>query len=248
MISKIEETFLKSVLKEVNFFFDHKSIRRELQAHLEDLKEVYQAEDIDEEQLQAKIVEEMGDPKQIGRQLNQVHHPIIGWLWIASRLILIALALLLIGRLWLSFQTAYAMSRERSDTNLEMAGILSDYVSSEDPNGFKDIDLKERIHLNGYTIIIERILIHPEGVMAILYQEVKPFDLLIPYKPSHELQYHSKIRTNSGWEQTPETDRVIIQQEFRVLVFKDVPEDLELFTLEYTQVSQSFSLKLGVSQ
>lgn len=248
MISKAEETFLKSVLKEVNFFFDHKSIRRELHAHLEDLKEVYQAEDIDEEQLQTKIVDEMGDPKQIGRQLNQVHHPIIGWLWIVSRLILIALALLLIGKLWLGFQATYAVSRERSDANLELAGILSDYVSSVEPNGFKDIDLKERIHLNGYTIIIERILIHPEGVMAILYQEVKPFDLLTPYQPTHQLQYYSKIKTSGGWEQIPETDRVILQQEFQVLVFKDVPEDLELFTLEYKQVSQSFSLKLGVSQ
>ena len=82
------DEFLDSVLKEVKFTWDHSKIKEELNdhidAHIEDLIE----DGLDEEEALHVALESMGDAKEIGVELNEVHKPFWGWMLFFSRLAL----------------------------------------------------------------------------------------------------------------------------------------------------------------
>lgn len=73
--------FIARVLKEVRFRPDHKSIRQELAAHIEDRADWFCGQGMSQEEAEAKAVLAMGEPSDIGRELNRVHKPVLGWLW-----------------------------------------------------------------------------------------------------------------------------------------------------------------------
>ncbi len=68
--------WIEMVLREIRFAPDRRKIRQELMEHMEDRLEEY----MDEQQVLAS----MGDPTEVGRELNQQHKPWLGWLWMAS--------------------------------------------------------------------------------------------------------------------------------------------------------------------
>ncbi|MEM5818034.1 MAG: permease prefix domain 1-containing protein [Desulfitobacterium hafniense] len=75
------DNFLRNVLSHVKFSFDRKAICSELESHLWDRIEDYLEQGYDEATAERLAVEGMGDPKEIGIELNKQHNPIIGWLW-----------------------------------------------------------------------------------------------------------------------------------------------------------------------
>lgn len=88
------QDFLKKVCSEVRFKKAHKSIIRELSDHIEDQKNEYINQGLDEETASIKAVEQMGDPAIIGRQLNNAHRPKTEW-----TILTIAISLVIIGGL-----------------------------------------------------------------------------------------------------------------------------------------------------
>ncbi|SHE75122.1 hypothetical protein SAMN02745784_01670 [Tissierella praeacuta DSM 18095] len=77
---KMDE-FLKSVLSYIKFPFDREDIKLEMEAHILDKINYYMVQGYDEKKAEELAVKDMGDPKEIGIQLNKEHNPIIGWLW-----------------------------------------------------------------------------------------------------------------------------------------------------------------------
>ena len=55
--------------------------------------------DFDEllEKAEVRLMNSMGDPAELGRELNQQHKPWLGWLWMASRVLLTASVCLVVG-------------------------------------------------------------------------------------------------------------------------------------------------------
>lgn len=109
------DRFIARVLKNVTFKPDHTEIRAELLAHIDDRMEYYLSVGYDEQQAVQMAVEAMGDPDEIGRELNRVHHVFIGWLYYISRFAAIALALVLLwtmlsGRIKNQLLTEYTIS------------------------------------------------------------------------------------------------------------------------------------------
>lgn len=93
--------WIETVLREVRFAPDRRKIRQELLEHMEDRMEEYldamgaygdsdASLDFDEvlERVETRLMNSMGDPVELGRELNQQHKPWLGWLWMASRVLL----------------------------------------------------------------------------------------------------------------------------------------------------------------
>lgn len=79
------DTYIREVTSHVKFPFDRRAIGQELREHMEDLYEDLLAQDIDEEQAAQLTVDYMGDSEELGKELNEVHHPLWGWIWLVTR-------------------------------------------------------------------------------------------------------------------------------------------------------------------
>ena len=73
--------WLDTATKKILFRPDRKTVRRELEAHLEDLLE---ASGLDEEAAAAA----MGDPEVLAEELGRLHRPWWGYLWRTSQIVL----------------------------------------------------------------------------------------------------------------------------------------------------------------
>ncbi len=78
-----EERFIKLVLSQMPRATERegRDISRELAAHMEDARAAYAAAGFDAEEAQRRVVEAMGDPKELGRALNAQLSPF--WLWLS---------------------------------------------------------------------------------------------------------------------------------------------------------------------
>lgn len=79
--------WLDTATKKILFRPDRKAVRKELEAHLEDLRE---ASGLDEE----TAVASMGDPAALAEELGRLHRPWLGYLWRASQIALIGAAVM----------------------------------------------------------------------------------------------------------------------------------------------------------
>lgn len=82
----------EAVLREVRFRPDHKVIRKELLAHMEDGRADLERLGYDRELAEQRTLEAMGSAFLVGCAMDKAHHPFWGWLWQVSRGLLLALA------------------------------------------------------------------------------------------------------------------------------------------------------------
>ena len=86
-----------TALAQVRFKPDRESIAQELTAHYEDHVQDLERLEYPTELARQRALDAMGDPEIIGKALDQVHKPWLGWLWMVSRAaVTICLALLLV--------------------------------------------------------------------------------------------------------------------------------------------------------
>lgn len=94
------QIWINAVCEQVRFRPDHRSIEFELRDHYEehvrDLIRLGRPRELAEE----RALEAMGNAQEVGRALDKVHKPWLGWLWEASRFLILALALLLAWKIW----------------------------------------------------------------------------------------------------------------------------------------------------
>lgn len=83
----------EDVLREVRFRPDHPAIWRELTAHLEDGCADLERLGYDRALAEQRTLQAMGDPAEVGRALDRAHKPWLGWLWKATRILLLVLGL-----------------------------------------------------------------------------------------------------------------------------------------------------------
>ncbi len=89
------------VLSQVRFAPDRAAICRELNAHYADHVQGLLDCGYEEKLARERSLAAMGDAEEIGRALDRVHKPWLGWLWQGTRcLLLVLLALNLWGLLW----------------------------------------------------------------------------------------------------------------------------------------------------
>ena len=89
--------WLNDATSKIQFPPDRKAVQRELSGHIEDLCGHYAAAGLDEEAAEEAALKAMGDPGAIAADLGRIHRPWLGYLWWASRVLLIAAAALCCG-------------------------------------------------------------------------------------------------------------------------------------------------------
>ena len=84
------DKWLDKATAAIRFGPDRRAVRSELSAHLEDKALDFQRifPDLTQEEAQDRAAAEMGDPEEIGRELARLHKPLLGYAWLASKVLL----------------------------------------------------------------------------------------------------------------------------------------------------------------
>ncbi len=111
--------FLDELMKEIKYPFVRRKIRNEYTAHLDDAYEAFLAQGMNPKTAESYAMAAMGNPQEIGQMLNNVHHPIFSWLYLACKFFLIVTVLsflLLFGpSLWQRISTLDGYSASITD-------------------------------------------------------------------------------------------------------------------------------------
>ncbi len=97
MINMKRDDYLLLITKQIVFIYDRNTIKSEINNHIDDSIEELILEGYNLEEAEAIAIKQMGDPIQLGKELNKIHNPIIGYLYILTKycmIILLILALL----------------------------------------------------------------------------------------------------------------------------------------------------------
>lgn len=88
------ERWAKTAAEQMKFARDREAVQKELRDHMLDRRLDFLEQGMDLEAAEAAAVEAMGDPVETGKLLNRVHSPVLGWLWLLSKWLLVAVTLL----------------------------------------------------------------------------------------------------------------------------------------------------------
>lgn len=239
-MSSIKDQYLETVLKEVRFPFDRKQISKELEAHLEESIEFHIEPGTDQEMAEKKAVKDFGDPKEIGKMLNKVHKPLLGWLWLLSKYGLIALTIttvFLSTPRWLeSIKDAIETPSPKESTEKVLTAL---HVVSESTVFDRMVD--QRVDLTDATLIIERAILTQEGELILLIQQVDQFNPFGFKSERYPLQQKAKLEINQTeylFEEGPNR----YYKNFMVLTTKSVPVTLTEFTLVFNGFTNRFQI------
>ncbi|ABW19883.1 FtsW/RodA/SpoVE family cell cycle protein [Alkaliphilus oremlandii] len=116
VLNKYIVSFLNEVCKEIKYHGVHKNISEEIQGHIDEIADQYIENGMEEEQAIQRAIVQMGDPAEIGKELNKTHRPKTEW----SILVLIG-AMVSIGGI-----TLFALANDAAFSSFE--GFLVNYL------------------------------------------------------------------------------------------------------------------------
>ena len=242
-----QETYLKAVLKEIRFPFDRKAISKELKDHMDDAFENQLVLTSDPEEAMRLVLNDFGSPQEIGRQLNAVHKPILGWIWSLSRVMMLSVSILGLLMVGPRLLTVLQDRQVKKPTHDELIQIVSDpEIISENETLITDQKLDIRIKLKGSTLIFSRFGLASNGSLVLLYQEIKPLDFLGFESEDYPLISQSSLVDSSGQNRTFEADCVSEYKGFKVLVARNIDIQSQTITLNFEGYSETFSVDFKV--
>ncbi len=150
--------FLDTVLSYVKFPFDKEDIRMELQEHIWDRIDYYTQQGLTYYEAEEKAIKDMGDPKEIGIQLNKEHHPLIGWLYLASKVLVI---LFVIINIFMAVPVIIDLGYSIFDDKLIREIPKEDIVYK--------IDVNERVQIDDRVINFKNVVYDKNGTLHISY-------------------------------------------------------------------------------
>lgn len=149
------DEFLKEVLSFVKFSFDRDDIKAELKNHILDKADYYTEQGFDRETAEKKSIDDMGDAKNIGMELNKQHNPFIGWLWKITNVFLV---LFIIVNVFV--------------TVIPLIASLGIFVSVEDiPDSeiVYEIKINEKIKIDDTVTHFTKVVYDKNGNLTIFY-------------------------------------------------------------------------------
>lgn len=247
-MSSVSNSYIKQVLKHVKFFVDHRSIKRELRSHINDLIEEHNWQSLSNEELNNRIMEEMGNPDDIGKELNKIHHPIIGYVWVITRAIFIVILCLSLYNVYKSLTLTSQSSLNKSDENLDIKSLLYAIgdTKGEDLSNvkYRDWDIREIVEIDNTRIVFERVLLLDNDNLVLLYRTNGKFNLFNQY--SNIFMYKSlKVNLNDNKEYPPDINVQMWMNDLIIIYFTGVPYETNSITFNFKQVSESFDLSIN---
>ncbi len=247
-MSSVSNSYIKQVLKHVKFFVDHRSIKRELRSHINDLIEEHNWQSLSNEELNNRIMEEMGNPEDIGKELNKIHHPIIGYVWVITRAVFIVILCLSLYNIYKSITLTSQSSLNKSDENLDIKSMLYaiGYTKGEDLSNvkYRDWDIREVVEIDNTILIFERVLLLENDNLVLLYRTDGKFNLFNQY--SNIFMYKSlKLNLNDNKEYPQDINVQMWMNDLAIIYFTGVPYETKSINLNFEQVSEAFNLSIN---
>ncbi|HET6785109.1 MAG TPA: hypothetical protein VFH18_03730 [Erysipelotrichaceae bacterium] len=247
-MSSVSNSYIKQVLKHVKFIVDHRSIKRELRSHINDLIEEHNWQSLSNDEINNHIMEEMGNPDDIGKELNKIHHPIIGYVWVITRAIFIVILCLSLYNVYQSFILTSQNNQMKSDENLDIKSILNaiGYTNGEDISNvkYRDWDIREVVEIDNTTIVFERVLLLDNDNLVLLYRTNGKFNFFNQY--SNIYMFNSlKLNLNDNKEYPQDINVQMWMSGLVITYFNGVPYETNSITLNFKQVSESFDLSIN---
>lgn len=153
-----KQEFLKSIRKQIHFVIDRNSIEQEFNQHIEDSVLDLMEEGYSMEEAERISVERMGNPIEIGKQLNEEHHPLLGYLWVVSRA---TLCLLVIPAIIMVLSFGYNLFQLATPTTVEDTETI--------------INLGIEFDIDTHHVIIDNICKKNEDEYMITYRGFKDY-------------------------------------------------------------------------
>ena len=157
--------YTKEINRHVKFKYDHEEIRDEYLEHMEDMHEFYVGSGVDESLAKYQVLADMGDPEDLGRVLNEIHNPLLGWVWRMSRWLLILLIVLAIYPAIVMFGSS-AICLVQPYEEISVSAPL-----------VNEIDIREFRSLDNEVYYFDKLERYEDGTVIIYWIAVaNPFD------------------------------------------------------------------------
>jgi hypothetical protein len=230
MLSPKCDIFLKEILSYVKFTFDKGDIRTELESHISDKLEYYLKQGYDMEEAEQLSINDMGDAKEIGMELNKQHNPIIGWLWRITNVIAV-LTTIIFGLIFILFIGSF------------IQGNLIDKIPKS--GIVYKIDLKEQVKIDDRVIRFTNVIYDTNGNMNIFYESY--YTSL--WGGGWSLGYIGEITDNLGNKYMTSSGQ--LRGGFRckgVLTVDDFPDNADMLIISYDMYNRKFRVEIPLKE
>ena len=109
------QIWVDAVCEQVRFWPDRKGIEKELRVHYEDRCRDLERLHYERPLAAQRSLEAMGNAQEVGRALDRVHKPWLGWLWEVSRCLALALTVLALSANFLTIGLPTLAERTRGE-------------------------------------------------------------------------------------------------------------------------------------
>lgn len=247
-MNSVSNSYIKQVLKQVKFIVDHRSIKRELNSHIQELIDEHQWHDLSEQDLNIKIQEEMGNPIDLGQSLNQVHKPILGYIWVVSRSVFIIVLCLSLFNIYKTLESTSFSRQTRSDDKLKVNDVIigvENTLGNDQSNlKFRDWDIHEVVEFDYSFLIFERIILTEDNNLILVYHSQTKFNLLNKY--SFPFVFNNlEIFDQDGNQYYPTYDVQVFMNNMMISQYIGVPFDTQSIKMDFKQVKESFTFTIN---
>ncbi|WP_143452479.1 FtsW/RodA/SpoVE family cell cycle protein [Sporanaerobium hydrogeniformans] len=177
--------FIGDILQHIKYKKIHPYVVKELEDHIESLREDYEREGLDKEAAYLKAIEQMGDATPIGKGLHEMHKPKCEWSLIVLFTLLISIGLLALGVMKAHYPEGYGnyyLSKQLIFVILGSLGFWGCYFSN-----YKKLENNAILfYLIGIGIMIYNLLfgVRVNGVnryLRVLFFTFSAIRLSIPF-------------------------------------------------------------------
>jgi hypothetical protein len=247
-MNSVSNSYIKQVLKQVKFIVDHRSIKRELNSHIQDLMDEHQWHNLSEDELNLKILEEMGDPIDLGKSLNQVHKPILGYIWVLTRSIFIIVLCLSSYNIYKTLVNTSQSRQTFTDEKLIVSDIVNSVGESLEIDysnlKYRDWDIHEVIEFDYSYLIFERIILTENNSLILVYHSQTKFNLLNKY--SFPFVFNNlEVFDQDGNQYYPTYDVQMLMNNMMISQYIGVPFDTQSIKMDFKQVKESFTFTVS---
>ena len=116
------EEYIKKLLEQIRFEKAHKAIGDEIRSHIEDQMEANVSNGMDKETAEKSAVEDMGDPVDVGIELDKVHRPQLAWELVIATLVVTVLGIIL--HIYMSKQLSWGFAVQISKNHIVQEGTM----------------------------------------------------------------------------------------------------------------------------
>lgn len=148
-----KEEYLNVVTKQIHYIFDRKHIEAELKEHVEDSIEELMEEGLPYVEAETQAVLQMGDPVETGKLLNKEHHPVIGYIYAASNVLLIVMGI------YFTFMIL-----------APICGLIESANPVIAENSIEIYPINKEINIPTNRILIDNICLHEDGRYILTYR------------------------------------------------------------------------------